>query len=598
MKRRHGRIVSVIVLAGIWFAGHTPAWAAEQVWNDAGINNLWNLSTPNWDADAAWQNGNTAVFSGGGGTVEVDAAVTVGGLSFQTGGYTVADADSNGSLAVAGAPSLFNVVNAGTTATVSVAIGGTGGFTKTGAGTLQLAQTNTYAGETRVSQGILRMAPRAPNSLGATGAGNGTVVENGAALDINGATPNGMNSAEPISLAGAGPDGQGALVNRGTGCMNSGFTGGVTLLGDTTVGCFNRIDVRSTWSGGGYTLTKIGGSELAVGNAVNNCAVVINAGNYTYMHANALGGTDFGTTLNGGGLRSYSDWTCYDHLTCNGGNIIAAGSTTNTFRIAGRVTLNGRISVYGENNNMSVELAGPMDGPGGFTRASGGSVYVTGNSNTYSGATIISATLFLGRTNTTSGVFGSGPVTNTSNLYIDRGGSFVSSNGFFGSGNTAIRYGGEMIVSGSHSSNSTFRIASGTLTLTNDARFVAYGRLYLAERTSGAGYPVDPTNVTATLNLRDGTWLETYSLETGNGNTVAGGGMTGTVNQTGGTLRTTGWSGDPANFPGEYDGLRIAHYPQAIGTYNLSGGMGREDADRSLSPVHFLFIISHRYNGE
>jgi len=551
-------------------------WAADQVWLDAGVSEAWNLADLNWDGGAAWVNGNSAVFSGAGETVNVDDAISVAGIAFQTNGYVIADADGNGTLTLAGAPSVFSA-ESGATGAVTEVVAGSGGLTMSGAGALLLAATNTYAGETRVTQGVLRMGPGCPNALGATGTGNGTVVLPGAALDINGATPQNLNSAEPLFLSGAGPDGQGALVNRGAGCMNSGFTGGVTLQGDTTVGCFSRIDVRSTWSGGGYTLTKGGSSELAVGYPVNNCRIVINAGNYTYMHASALGGADFDTTLNGGGLRSWEGHTVTERLICNGGAFIAAGTGTNVFKFAGPITLNGRVTVSAENNNMSVELAGPMDGAGGFTRSGGGSVYLTGNSNTYSGATLITSTLYLGRTNVAAGAFGSGPVTNTSNLYIDRSGSFVSSNGFFGSGNYAIRYGGEMVVSDSVSSNSTFRVAAGTLTLTNNARFVVYGRFYLAERTSGVGYPVDPTNVTATLNLRDGAWLETLSVETGNGNSVAGGGMTGTVNQTGGTLRTTGWSGDPGNFPGEYDGLRIAHYPQAYGVYNLSGGTLRID---------------------
>lgn len=509
---------------------------------------------------------------------ELSGLVSVADITFALNGegfaspVMITDADRDSTFELVGSPSVFQVMSSPEfgTGMVYAAISGAGGLQKNGPGVLYLAATNTYAGETLVSQGILRMGERSPNSLGATGAGNGTVVLPGAALDINGATPNGVNSAEPLFLSGSGPDGQGALVNRGAGCMNSGFTGGVTLQGDTTVGCLNRIDVRSAWSGNGYTLTKGGNSELAVGNAVNNCRVVINAGYCTYMHDSALGGSDFNTTLNGGALRTYGNWTVNEHLVCNGGAFIGAGSGTNLFKLAGRMTLNGLTGVWGENNNMSIELAGLMEGPGGLSRSGGGSVYVTGNSNTYSGATLISSTLYLGRTNVAAGVFGSGPITNTSNLFIDRSGSFVSSNGFFGSGSTSIRYGGEMVMSASFSSNSTFRVGAGTLTLTNGAQLVAYGRFYFADRT--LGYPVDPTNITATLNVHENASLATYSFEAGNGGSVAGGGMTGTVNQTGGLLRTTGWSGDPVNFPGEYDGLRIAHYPQAYGVYNLSGG--------------------------
>ena len=559
-------------------------FAAEQVWvGTRDVSNVWSTNALNWSPGGAWVNGNDAYFvdtavSNIDMRAELSGLVSVADITFALNGegfaspVMITDADRDSTFALVGSPSVFHVMSSPEfgTGMVYAAISGTGGLQKNGPGVLYLAATNTYAGETLVSQGILRMGERSPNSLGATGAGNGTVVLPGAALDINGATPNGVNSAEPLFLSGSGPDGQGALINRGAGCMNSGFTGGVTLQGDTTVGCVSRIDVRSAWSGGGHTLAKGGSSELAVGNAVNNCRVVINAGSYTYMHDSALGGSDFNTTLNGGALRTYGNWTVNEHLVCNGGAFIGAGSGTNLFKLAGRMTLHGLTGVWGENNNMSVEFAGLMEGPGGLSRSGGGSVYVTGNSNTYSGATLISSTLYLGRTNIAAGVFGSGPVTNTSNLFIDRSGSFVSSNGFFGSGSTSIRYGGEMVMSGSFSSNSTFRVGAGTLTLTNGAQLVAYGRFYFADRT--LGYPVDPTNITATLNVHENASLAAYIFEAGNGGSVAGGGMTGTVNQTGGLLRTTGWSGDPGNFPGEYDGLRIAHYPQAYGVYNLSGG--------------------------
>lgn len=236
-----------------------------------------------------------------------------------------------------------------------------------------------------------------------------------------------------------------------------------------------------------------------MGVQVNNCPIVINAGNYTYMNALALGGADFDTTLNGGALRSYANQTVTEHLICNGGAIVAAGGAANTFKLNGRMTLNGMTAVRGEQAYSTVELAGVLEGPGGLARDGLGTVVIIGNANTYAGATVITAPLYLGRTNQAAGVFGAGPVTNTSTLYVDRSGSFVSSNGFFGSGSMIIRYGGEMVLSGSSSSCGVVRVASGGLALTNGAALKVYSRFYVAERTSSIGYPVDPTNVTASL---------------------------------------------------------------------------------------------------
>jgi len=151
-------------------------------------------------------------------------------------------------------------------------------------------------------------------------------------------------------------------------------------------------------------------------------------------------------------------------------------------------------------------------------------------------------------------------------LYIDRGGAFISSNGFFGTALTCIRYGGQMTVSGSVSSNAYFRLGNGTLTLTNGADFCAYSEFSLADRQS-LNYPVDPTNVTSTVNITDGTTLRATAIILGNGTNTSpiACAMTGTINQVGGTVRTTGSTA-------EGNGIRIGHYPGAYGTYNMMGG--------------------------
>ncbi len=571
-----------MMAAGVVLTGAGSVFAADQVWNDAGADNTWSTNDLNWDAGAAWTNGNSAVFGGPGETVDIANAVSVANITFQTNGYVVADANNDGALTVMGAPSVITVASAGQTGTVSAVVAGSGGFTKAGAGLLNLtATTNTFTGVLRVSAGVLRLSTGALYALGAGGAGNETIVENGAALNFNGAYTNG-NTTENLSIAGSGVDGSGVLVNTGASFMNSGL-GTITLLGDATIGCQSRIDFRNTVTGNGYTLTKAGGSELAVGVAVTNCKVVINSGNYTYMNPSALGSSDFDTTLNGGGLRSYGSYVLTERLIANGGSLIAAGGVNSLFNIAGRVTLNSNVVATAENGTM-LELSGVLDGAGGLTRSGVGTVYVTGNSNTYAGATLVSATLFIGRTNQYAGTLGSGPVTNTGNLYcysgrlgtgavvnngnlyFDATNAFACSNSFFGTGSTAIRYGGAMTVGGSVSSNANFRLGNGALTLTNGADFCAYSEFAIATRDR-VNYPFDPTNVTATVNVMGGATLRANYIVFGDGTNMSGAVavMTGTLNQAGGTVRTTGRTD-------ENNGVRIGHYPGAYGTYNMAGG--------------------------
>ena len=584
-----GRLIGVAVAAFACAAG-----AENQVWNDGGADNVWSTNAANWEAGSVWTNGNKAVFSGTGGTVlgetiDVSNDVVVAGLSFQTNGYVVADSDKNGTLTLSGTPDI-EVANASGSAVVSGVLAGASGFNKTGAGRLQLTGTNTFAGVVTVKAGTLRLSDNVPAALGTTGAGNGTVVEDGATLDIYSAYMN--NVAEDITIKGFGVGGVGAFVNNGpTPYYNTGYRN-LTLAGDASIGGTQRFDMSGTgaYFGNGFTLTKTGSCEVAVNRPVTNSPIIIAAGTYIVQTASAFGGTDYATTLNGGMINLYvKDLSFAEHFYINGGKFRRMGQVgTNT--ISGALTFGNWSTVEVTDNVTNVLfLTGVLDGTGGFTENGPGSLYVTGTSNTYSGTTVINGPLYLGRPGLYAGSLGSGMVTNNGTvycysgrlgsgnfvnntyLYFDATNSFAVSNNLLGTGISFIRYGGRMTLNGNALSNATFRLGKGSLTLTNGATFYIGSELSVADRYS-SNYPVDPTNVTATLTVANGCSLTAQAFIIGNGNTVDNGGMTGVVNQIGGTVRTFGWNGDPVNFPGERDGLRIAHFKQANGTYNMMGG--------------------------
>ena len=673
-------------LAGIIAAGAVIAgvvWADTQTWNDSGPSSNWSTNETNWGGGAVWTNGNSAVFTGGGGlgvTVDVAAIVNVANITFQTNGYVIADANSDGTLSITGLPSVVTVVNAGDTGTVAMAFSGSGGLTKAGNGTLCLnATSNSFNGVLVVSNGVLRLSKGGLYALGAGGTGNETIIRAGATLDFNGAYTNPLATAENFQIAGSGVDGRGALINSGANFMNGGF-GTLSLLGDSTIGCLNRIDIRNTVSGNGYTLTKNGAAELAVGADVLNCKVVINAGNYTYMSQNALGGSDFETVMNGGAVRSYGGYTTSERFFCNGGSFVAWGYGTLTFNIAGRVTLNSNVVVTAGNDRAGyssiLEFSGLLEGAGGIQRTYNGGtnfIYVTCNTNTYSGPTIVdsSTALYVGKTNLYSGILGVGVVTNSGSLYaysgrlcqsnlvnfgslycntgtvgavnlissgnlylnggilgsgtvvnsgslyansgsfgpstvansgtlylngsilgpcavtntgvfyclaplmgtgnivnyngvyFDRGGTTVSSNAFFGSGAVNVRYGSDVVLSSAFASNGMFRVAEGSLTLTNGTSLFVTNWVMAADR--GVWYPYSPTNMTAKINVYDGSSLSTRYIVMGDGTNVPGGLMSGTINQYGGKVTTF-------DCTAESNGIRIAHWPQGNGTYNMMGG--------------------------
>ncbi len=155
-----------------------------------GTAGTWDTTIKNWDAGAsphvAWDNTNndTAVFGGTSGTVTLGANVTVGGLTFNTNGYSVAPGTGPFGITF-GAPGDINV-STGTT-TITAAIGGSSAITKTGGGTLVLNATNTFSGGITVNGGSLH--PKTAGSLGNSGntvafAGNSTFGDSSTNIDL------------------------------------------------------------------------------------------------------------------------------------------------------------------------------------------------------------------------------------------------------------------------------------------------------------------------------------------------------------------------------------------------------------------------------
>jgi autotransporter-associated beta strand protein len=608
--------VRLIGLAVAAFA--CAAGAENQVWNDGGSDNVWCTNAANWDAGSVWTNGNSAVFFGAGGTllgetIDIAATVTVANITFLTNNYVIADTNADGSLSFVGGPSVVTVANAADTGTISEVIDGANGFTKAGAGVLQLKGTNTYTGITRVSAGTLRLNPSTPAALGATGTSNQTIVEDGATLDLNGAFMS-NDGAETISITGSGCDGKGALINTGGAQTNHRF-GYLTMQGDTMIGGTGRIDLYDVINGGGHAFTKSGSLEVGCYASITNGLIIVNSGDFIMMNNACLGSADYDTIVNGGRLLAYWNYTTKEHIIVNGG-AIGENAPNWTLILSGRVTLNSNVTVFAAQSTSAFEMSGVLEGNGGITCSGGvGPVYITGASNTYSGATSISGLLCLGRPTLYAGSLGTGVVTNNGTvycysgrlgsgnfvnknyLYFDATNSFAISNNLLGTGTSFVRYGGRMTMNGNVSSNGSFRLSSGGLTLTNGANFYVGAEFTIADRLS-SNYPVDPTNVTAALNIADGTLLSAYAFIIGNGNTVGNGGMTGVVNQIGGTVRTFGWNGDPVTFPGERDGLRIAHYGQSRGTYNMMGGTLRVENGYRLTVATEGIGYFHQTGGE
>jgi fibronectin-binding autotransporter adhesin len=557
------RARELAVIAGL--AAVLGAGADDQTWLDTNVDNLWSTAALNWDAGVAWADGNNAIFGGTGELVEIDGAVSVANLTFNVDGYTIADANANGTLTLVGAPSLITVTSAGHTAIVSEAIGGSAGFTKQGAGLLQITGANTFSGQILVSAGILRLSGANAAALGAAGVGNETIVTNGATLDFAGAYSGG-NRAEDLVVSGDGDGGMGALVNTGGGQVNVGFRN-LTLMGDTSIGGTARLDLSSsgTFTGNGFTLTKVGNNDMAVSRAVNGIPIVINGGSYILQHNDALGGATAGdTTINGGYLANWGDRTITETIIVNGGGY-QENRPGGRSVLAGTLTLNSNMTFNSAATRTAV-VAGVVSGAGGITNRNGGVLLFTTENCGYLGQTVNAggSVIRVGDTGGTTGRLGLGDVVNDGNLYFDRSDALTVSNRFLGAGIGHIRYGAALTMYGGISTQLSFRVANGILSLSNGASLTTSGDFVIASRMDSS-YPVDPVSITGTVNISAGCSLTANAIVIGNGVTTNGGAMNAVINQYGGTVRTTGTTA-------ENNGIRLGHYPQGYGAYNMMGG--------------------------
>src|SRR5208282_4024759 len=125
------------------------------------------------------------------------------------------------------------------------------GVTMTGTGTLTLSNTNTYSGSTTINAGILVAA--ANGAMGPATA-TGIVVNTGGALAFTGGLH--YPTAEPITISGSGPAGNGAIENI-SGTNTFGIP--ITLSGTAVIGSdAGTMTLGGNISAGSNTLTVVG----------------------------------------------------------------------------------------------------------------------------------------------------------------------------------------------------------------------------------------------------------------------------------------------------------------------------------------------------
>ena len=371
---------------------------------------------------------------------------TTDGLDLNGFDATLGGLSGTGDLAL-GAQTL-TVGGNGNPTTYAGALSGTGGLTKTGAGTLVLSGANTYTGGTTLSAGTLQLG-----NVGTTGSLVGDVATTAGSTLVFARTDTGLALSGVIS-------GTGAVQQAGVGTTT--LTGANTYSGGTTIsaGTLQLGDGGTTGSLVGNVTTAAGGT-LAF-NRSNNLT-------YSNVISGAGGLTQAGT----GTLILTANQTFTGTTTIEAGGTLQLGNSGTTGTVAGDIANAGDL-VFSRSNNVT--YAGVISGSGSLTKDGVGTLTLSGDS-TFTGATTVDAgTLTLSPS-------GRDALANSA-VTLEAGGSLTiydpdgytySAGSLAGAG--TLNLGGTYLYVGANNNDTTF---SGTISVTG-----SYGPGVLGKYGSG-----------------------------------------------------------------------------------------------------------------
>lgn len=451
-------------------------------------------------------NANNFVVSGCAVSAPGSGYTTAPSVAFSSGSGTAATAHL--SAVILGA-----ATSLGGSGDIAINPGISGGFavTKTGAGVLTLAGTNSYTGATTVAAGALLV--QSPGSLSASSA---VTVNSGGVLGGNGTINSTVNLLAGAALAPGGANALGTLT------LASGSASALTLNGNSLL-----FDISTV---AGSDKIAIAGSLVLKG--ANTLALALAGGftppgTYTLMTYAAktgtgtlvLSGSDPNATLTVGATSvtltvatPQATWqgnlsAIWDTGTANwlrnaspatyvvGDAVLFDDTATANFVISGDAS---PVSVTVNNSDNSYELAGSLSGTGTSLLKSGGNVLILSGANTYTGPTTVTG----GTLRVTGSLASSVTVATTATLHnsgtitapvtVLAGGTYLGGGTLAGdltnSGLVTLD-GGALIVTGNLTSTGTIRLTGGA-TLAVTGTLTNHGTLDLmtATQTLPAGF--------------------------------------------------------------------------------------------------------------
>ena len=450
-------------------------------------NSVWNgqAADDNWSSNLNWTNqtapgyvGDNVTFAGTTRlTPNMDNNYSLGGMTFDTnaGSFVITSATAS-SLTLNG-----GVTNNSTHAqvlNVPIADNG-GGLTKSGNGTIILAATNTYTGNTTINAGILNIGDA--GQLDASGTYAGAIVDNGTFAYSSSATQtlSGVisgtgtltQSAGLLTLTAANTFSGAVVVNGGTLYANKG--------NDYNNGVFSYVSGITVNNGG--TLCSAENSLFGYGGTQEK-PITVNAGGTLTLDSGlscnvgtvTLAG---GTLANLGASPAWGSWV-FSHATDK--LLVTDDSTVSALNVFMK---NGATIEVSSGKTLS--FTGTLtdatgDGVGCSLVKTGVGTLTLSGTNTYTGPTVINAGTLAGtgtiagaltnNANLAPGNGGSGTLTVNGNITLNAG----STNTFAVNGTTlaissvttgaGVTYGGvlNIVTNGTFTAGQQFVLFSGT----------------------------------------------------------------------------------------------------------------------------------------
>jgi autotransporter-associated beta strand protein len=389
--------ISGFLLSSFLFAAASSAQAQTSTWNLT-TGGSWNTGD-NWTGGIPDSSTSIATFSQdftGTPIVTLDKAdgFTANRINYEDTG-TAGDValsintGTGGKLILAGTTPIINAVN---NLTINAALDGASTLTKIGAGTLTLAGTNTYSGNTIVSAGSVTVSG---NHSGATG---GWTINNGAtSVSFAAGSTISVGAGNHVTTANSGGSAGRSLSVAGT--VTTSSTSDLTIRGRNSV----SINSGGSWTMQGGTLT------IQPLNTSYGATLTVNTGgSFTYNGTDTIVLAEATTGNSGNGTLNLSGGT---FTTTRGfGNSGAgngAGTSNFNFSAGGTLKISNDIAAIFtqgsqpfnittgtgggviDTNGFNTATSVGITGTGGMTKAGNGTLTLSG-SNSYAGGTTIS----------------------------------------------------------------------------------------------------------------------------------------------------------------------------------------------------------------